>query len=219
MKSRRGVRLPTGIVVGAVALGPGDAGGEGRGHELLRLAGAEVVERPHPDHAEPVAEERLEGQGVGRHLARPRRGWPAAGGASSSSGQLARPTRRRRRRRWPRTAPGATPACRQASSTLSVPSALRREGARRVAPRRADVGPAGQVVHGVGAGVGDRPPARRAASVMSTGCGAVVVERRRPRRRSREVLDEVAPDEAEPARHERAHRPRWSGAWTSGGRA
>ena len=155
-----GREVADGHVVGAVALGPGDAAGQGRGDELLGLARAEVVERPHAEDAEPVAEVGLVGEGVGGDL----RGGVRAGGAQRGLlvERAGRPRpRRRRRRRWPRTATRSTPAWRLASRTLRVPSALRTQRALGIAPRGADVGPPGQVVHDLGGGLGDRGERRR----------------------------------------------------------
>ena len=56
--------------VAALHLVAGDARREGGGHELVGLAGAEVVERPHPQHRQLAAEPRLEAEEVGRHLRR-----------------------------------------------------------------------------------------------------------------------------------------------------
>ena len=70
MKSRRAREVADGQHLAAVALGPGDPRRQGRGHELVGLARAEVVERPHPQHGEAPAQPGLEAEVVGGDLGR-----------------------------------------------------------------------------------------------------------------------------------------------------
>ena len=65
-----GGEVTDGQDLATVALGSGDAAGQGRGHEPVGLAGTEVVEGPDPHHLEAVAQPGLEAEVVGRHLRR-----------------------------------------------------------------------------------------------------------------------------------------------------
>ena len=113
--------------VAAVELVAGDARRQRRRHELVGLARAEVVERPHPQHRQPAAEPGLEAEEVGRHLGLAAYGLTGRSGDVLGERQLGsgRPCRTRRRSTTDSTR--STPASVAARSTFSVPSALARK--------------------------------------------------------------------------------------------
>ena len=204
------------IDVAAVELVAGDARRERRRHELVGLAGAEVVEGPDPQDGEAPAQPGLEAEEVGRHLrCRVGAGRPQRRVLGERQLGLGRPCRTRRR--WRPTAP-ARPRRRRPPKHVERALGVGAEGLDRRPPRATHVGPAGQVVDDLGP---HRPRARPvdAASVMS-------ITGRPAGRRSHattsspsalEVGDQVAADEAAAAGDQRPQRARtWRGGVTWG---
>ena len=206
MKSRRGERSPTRDGVAAVALVGGDAGGEGGGHEAVGLARAEVVERAHPDHAEPLAEVGLQAEEVGGDLA----GGVGAGraeGRGLGERELRLGDHAVHVGAADRQRPGRTPARRageqHVEGALGVGPERRRPGRAHEPPTSAQ--PA-RWYTASGADVGDGGGHGRSVGDVDRAI-AVAVEHVDLVAARAQVLDQVAADEAQPSRHERAHRP------------
>ncbi len=187
----------------AVALGPGDAAGQRRGDELLRLAGADVVERAHAEDAEAVAEVGLVGEGLGGDL----RGGVRAGGAQWCllvEGQVGLG--------HDAVDVGAGDAhdpvgAGVAAGLEDVEGADGVEDQRTlgIAPGGADVGPPGEVVHDLGGGLGDH--GEGGGGIGDVGPAVGVVEHGDRVAAAGQVLHEVPADEPAAPGHQRAHRP------------